>query len=124
VDPNTELTITRCCEIVFESIPGGVVQVIAGLRAMRDSGGRFSDTALMSILVSACATGFTVAVISFDFDVKPEHRRDDPGFYGYIPDSAGGRTIIFGCMILQAALLFLVRSVSTAFLAVVDGRYV
>jgi hypothetical protein len=78
--------------------------------------------ALGSIVMSACTTGFTAATISFDFDVSPQRRRDEPAFYGYIPDSAGRRTAIFFCMIMNGALLLLLRSLSTALLLLVDGR--
>ena len=78
--------------------------------------------ALGSIIMSACTTGFTAATISFDIDVSPEYRRQEPEFYGYIPDSAGRRTAIFFCMIMNGALLLLLRSLSTALLLMVDGR--
>ena len=78
--------------------------------------------ALGSIIMSACTTGFTAATISFDFDVSPQRRRDEPAFYGYIPDSAGRRTAIFFCMIMNGALLLLLRSFSTALLLMVDVR--
>jgi hypothetical protein len=74
--------------------------------------------------MSACTTGFTSAVISFDFDVSPQRRRDEPSFYGYIPNSAGRRTAIFLCMIMNSALLLLVRSVSTALLAMAGWRWI
>ena len=89
---------------------------------MQKNDGDYSKTALGSILVSACTTGFTAATISFDFDDSPQKRRDDPTFYGYIPDSAGRRTTIFFCMIMNSALLLLLRSLSTALLLMVDGR--
>jgi hypothetical protein len=56
------------------------------------------------------------------FDVDPERRRNEPKFYGYIPDSAGRRTAIFFCMIMNGALLLLLRGASTALLVMVDGR--
>jgi hypothetical protein len=58
------------------------------------------------------------------YDVSPQKRRDEPNFYGYIPDAASSRTLIFGCMIINGALLLLVRSVSMALLAMVGGRWV
>ena len=58
------------------------------------------------------------------FDVSPQRRRDEPDFYGYIPDAASSRTLIFGCMIINGALLLLVRSVSMALLAMVGGKWV
>jgi hypothetical protein len=84
----------------------------------------WSKVALGSIIVSALTTGFTSATISFDFDVSPQRRRDEPTFYGYIPDSAGRRTAIFFCMIINGALLLLVRSVSTALLAMAGWRWI
>ena len=56
--------------------------------------------------------------------MDPRRRRDEPDFYGYIPDSAGKRTLIFGCMIINGALLLLVRSMSMALLAMAGGRWV
>ena len=89
---------------------------------MRENDGSYSKAALASIIVSACTTGFTAATISFDFDASPQRRRDEPAFYGYIPDSAGRRTAIFFCMLMNGALLLLLRSFSTALLAMVDMR--
>ena len=95
---------------------------IAALVRESSKHGKISKVALTSIIMSACTTGFTAATISFDFDVNPQHRRDDPAFYGYIPDSAGRRTAIFFCMIMNGALLLLLRSLSTALLAMVNWR--
>jgi hypothetical protein len=54
------------------------------------------------------------------FDVNPQRRRDEPDFYGYIPDAASSRTLIFGCMIINGALLLLVRSLSIALLSMTE----
>jgi hypothetical protein len=59
----------------------------------------------------------TSAIISYDFDVAPAKRRDIPDFYGYVPDAAVQRMVVFNCMIMNGALLLLVRSTSTALLA-------
>ena len=99
-----------------------MLQLAALVREASKDDGKFSKVALGSIIVSACTTGFTAATISFDFDVNPQRRRDEPAFYGYIPDSAGRRTAIFFCMIMNSALLLLLRSISTALLAMVHGR--
>jgi hypothetical protein len=101
---------------------GTLLQLTALFKNMRANDGAYSKQALGSIIVSACTTGFTAATISFDFDVSPQRRRDEPAFYGYIPDSAGGRTAIFLCMIINGALLLLLRSLSTALLVMVNGR--
>ncbi|GMI37358.1 hypothetical protein TeGR_g5104 [Tetraparma gracilis] len=123
ISPDMELTCTRCFELVCESIPGSVLQ-LATLIQEASKDGEISMVALGSIIMSACTTGFTAATISFDFDVGPQRRRDEPDFYGYIPDSAGRRTAIFFCMIMNGALLLLLRSLSTALLLIVDGRLV
>jgi hypothetical protein len=99
-----------------------VLQLTVLLREASKNDGKFSKRAIGSIIISACTAGFTAAIISFDFDVNPQRRRDEPGFYGYIPDSAGRRTAIFFCMIMNGALLLLLRSFSTALLATVNGR--
>jgi hypothetical protein len=123
VDSETVLTLTRGFELACESIPGTIVQTGKFMQSVRSEGG-WSKVALGSIIVSALTTGFTSAVISFDFDVTPQRRRDEPDFYGYIPDSAGRRTAIFFCMIMNGALLLLVRSVSTALLALAGWRWI
>jgi hypothetical protein len=99
-----------------------VLQLATLVREASKDDGVISKAALGSIIVSACTTGFTAATISFDFDVSPVNRHNDPTFYGYIPDSAGRRTAIFFCMIMNGALLLLLRSLSTALLAMVDWR--
>jgi hypothetical protein len=99
-----------------------VLQLTALIREASKDDGKINKAAIGSIIVSSCTTGFTAATISFDFDVSPARRRDEPTFYGYIPDSAGRRTAIFFCMIMNGALLLLLRSFSTALLAIVDGR--
>ncbi|GMI24556.1 hypothetical protein TeGR_g3140 [Tetraparma gracilis] len=116
--------IYTCFELVCESIPGSVLQLAALVREASKDDGKFSKVALGSIIVSACTTGFTAATISFDFDVAPQRRRDEPDFYGYVPDSAGKRTAIFFCMIMNGALLLLLRSLSTALLLMVEVRFV
>jgi hypothetical protein len=54
--------------------------------------------------------------------VDPGRRKETPDFYGYTPDGAS-RTAIFLCMMLNSMLLLLIRSFSTAQLALVDVRY-
>jgi hypothetical protein len=66
ISPTVQLTVTRCFEVAFESIPGAVLQLVAILKDMKKSDGRFSKAALASIIVSALTTGFSAAVISFE----------------------------------------------------------
>ena len=89
-----------------------------------EAGGELRISAIASIVISALTTGFGAATIGFDLDVDPRRRSGEPDFYGYVPDSAIRRTLLFGCMIAIGALLLLVRSMSTAVLALLDRRYV
>ena len=54
--------------------------------------------------------------------MDPQKRKESPDFYGYSPDG-GGRALIFGCMMLNSALLLLMRSLSAAMLMLVEKRY-
>ena len=56
------------------------------------------------------------------YDVDPQKRKESPDFYGYIPDG-GGRALIFGCMMLNSALLLLIRSFSATMLMIANKRY-
>ena len=94
-------------------------------------------TKVFSIVVSAITTGMGSAAISCacctlllaqnqipftdssllslhthadDFDSDPENRRTLPSFYGYLPDEGNKRTIMYVYMVLNGALLLLLRS--------------
>jgi hypothetical protein len=56
------------------------------------------------------------------FDVDPVKRKETPDFYGYIPDGTS-RTVIFGCMVMNGALLLLSRSFCAAMLMLVEKKY-
>jgi hypothetical protein len=65
ISPDMELTLTRCIEMCFESVPGSVLTTYATLQSMKD-GGNMSKQAVASIVVSALTTGFGAATISFE----------------------------------------------------------
>ena len=71
----------------------------------------------MSIGISALATGFTSAMISFDKDVDVSCRRAQPKFYGYIPDDNGLWGRYFVLMTIISALHNVSRSLGVALLA-------
>jgi hypothetical protein len=68
--PKMELLFSKGGELVFEAIPGCVVQVQAYLVAM-DSEEGASQQALASLVISALCTGFTASTITFDFVSRP-----------------------------------------------------
>ena len=105
-------------------------------------------TKVLSIVVSAITTGMASASISCacstlalaqhqissypslpslrahadDFDSDPENRRVLPSFYGYLPDEGNKRTIMYVCMVLNSALLLLLRSIGAALLMLADTK--
>jgi hypothetical protein len=81
-----------------------------------------SSLALASIVISALTAGMASATVSYDYDVSPVKRKETPDFYGYIPDG-GMRSVIFAVMVLNSALLLLIRSIGAAFLMLADERY-
>ena len=81
-----------------------------------------SERVVLSIIISACTAGFTSASMSYDMDVNPEARKTSPQFYGYVPDRASARTLIFGCMFVNSALLILIRSISIALVLLVKNK--
>jgi len=60
-DAQTELVITKCIEMVCESIPGCCLQMFALMKA-----GTVSQAAIGSVVVSALTTGFSSASIAFE----------------------------------------------------------
>ena len=105
-------------ELATESIPGCVLQVYVWLNSPEEAG----TFALGSIGISAATTGFSSAIIAYDMDVDVPHRRNQPKFYGYIPDDNGARGRCFVLMTMISALHNLSRSVGCALLAAVGNK--
>jgi hypothetical protein len=81
-----------------------------------------TNQAVLSLVVSALSTGYSSSTVTFDFDTGVQRRKDEPEFYGFIPDGTRG-TVVFACMILNSALLLLARSASAALLMHVKSTY-
>ena len=92
------------------------------LKTLKGTGGA-SESSITSLLISALSTGYSSATVTWDFDTGINRRRDEPEFYGMIPDGVRGN-VVFLCMILNSALLLLVRSLSYAMLMLVNPAYV
>ena len=73
--------------------------------------------ALVSIAISALTTGYTSSMIAFDKDVDVQGRKNQPKFYGYIPDNHALRGRCFVLMSLISSCHNLSRSVGCALLA-------
>jgi hypothetical protein len=92
------------------------------LKTQKGTGGA-STSSITSLLISALSTGYSSATTTWDFDTSIQRRRDEPKFYGMIPDGVRGN-VVFLCMILNSAILLLVRSLSYALLMLVSPAYV
>jgi hypothetical protein len=83
--PHMVLVISRMTELTFENVPGSILQCYAFAKELQGTGWTGSYTnnaALTSIVISAMTSGFTGAIISYDFDCDPARRRETPAFYG------------------------------------------
>ena len=69
------------------------------------------------------ATAFFSASITFDYDTHPKHRREYPGFYGFIPSGPKTRMLIFCVMALASSAHMLQRVLCFALLAQIDMRW-
>jgi len=113
MDPLTEMIGNKLCELACESIPGCVLQLYVWLSAP-DIAGTY---AFVSIGISCLTTGFTSAMIAFDCDVDVIRRKNQPKFYGYIPNDNSLRGRCFILMTLMSSLHNLSRSLGCALLA-------
>ena len=73
----------------------------------------------MRSLVHAAATSAHTVF----YDTDPVKRKEQPDFYGYIPDERGARPLLLVCMMLNSALMLRVRSFGAAMLMLVSKRY-
>ena len=116
LDPLIEMTIIKCIEMFAEAIPGVIIQ----LSAILSSEGGVSNAALASLAISSLTTGFISATTSYDWDTDPTKRVDNPEFFGYIPNNATKRAIIFISMLLLSAVMLNVRALTLVVLGLVS----
>ena len=114
----SEMIVNKGTELATESIPGCVLQLYVWLSNPEEAG----TYALVSIGVSALTTGFSSVLIAFDFDVDVPHRKNQPKFYGYVPDDNGLRGRCFVLITFISALNNVSRSLRCALLAASDKR--
>jgi len=118
IDSLTEMMCNKSSELVTKSIPGCVLQMYVWLSNPEEAG----SFALGSVGISALTTGFSSAMIAFDFDVDIPHRKNQPNFYGYIPDDNGARGRCFMLMTMISALHNLSRRVGCTLLAAAGNK--
>jgi hypothetical protein len=119
-DALTELSAMKMVEMFAEAIPGVIIQ----LMAIATNDGVVSDAAWVSLSVSALATGYASATISYDFDTDPVKREQVPDFYGYVPANPTKRSIIFGSMMFFSAGMLVIRCMTIVVLGLLGGKWV
>jgi hypothetical protein len=87
--PLQEMSFSKAAEMVFESIPGLIIQCVAIIGAERRS-----KTAIASLLLSGMSTGLTATTVFYDIDADPGMRKRNPKWCGVIPNQ--GRGVAFG----------------------------
>jgi hypothetical protein len=101
---------------------GALLQVFAYFDLLKSGGS--SNSALVSIAISALTTGFSSATLSYDMDTDPLKRREHPRFYGYIPHEPATRTLMFVCLTFNSAALLGLRSFSASLLMMLSKRFI
>ena len=81
-DPLKELSLSKCCELVAEALPGGCLQTFALINNPGSSTGAY-----VSVAISCATIAYTSANMSMDFDTDVTMRMISPGIYGYAPDT-------------------------------------
>jgi hypothetical protein len=84
------LMFSKCVELVFESVPGLLLQFYAYITLAKSS-----NFAIVSIFTSALTTSFSSSVMFLDKDLDPESRSSNSLFYGVFPDDTAARASAF-----------------------------
>ena len=71
-----EMVCCKVVEMVFESIPGALLQAIFALY------NGWTTAALLSILISCLSTAFTATMIAYDLDTNAMNRKKNAEIYG------------------------------------------
>ncbi len=89
-DNRIMLMMCKSSELVFEAIPGLLLQLFAYLTLPESS-----SFAIVSIFTSATMASFNTALLFFDKDTDLSTRLDNPSFWGLFPDDASSRSTAF-----------------------------
>lgn len=102
---------------MLASRSGVIIQLLAIV-----SYGHATTAAIASLVTSALTTGFVSATMSFDWDTDPKKRIENPQFYGYIPNRAVKRAVVFFVMLLTSSTMLVVRAMTLLLLSLASWK--
>ena len=120
MNPFLEMSYSKGIEMFAEAIPGVLIQVFA----IADDGGTMSTPVIVSLLSSALTTGFISATMSYDWDSNVTNRKVSPDFYGYLPDKAKKRMVVFIALVVLCSTMILIRGLILVLLSQIDTTLV
>jgi hypothetical protein len=105
---------TKGGELVFEAIPGLVVQLVAALTATEKN----TTSAYVSLFISTASAALTATSLFWDADTDPGKRKRNPDWIGLVPDL--GRGTAFATVFAMCAIQIFAKAAGTAMLAVTN----
>ena len=116
-DSHFEMTLTKSIGLFVEAVPGTIVQ----LAAITRSGSNTSSTAAFSLACCLMTVAFASSNMSHDWDTGKHNRKSVPYFYGYVPDKAKGKVLMFVSFYYLSAFNLLARALTCVLLQLKGG---
>jgi hypothetical protein len=117
-NPLMEMTLTKGGELVFEAVPGLLLQLVAIINATAEER---TFSAFFSIFVSTASTALTATTIFWDMDTDPGVRKRNPIWCGIVPDL--NRTRSFAVVFVMCAFQIIAKATATALLLVTNSAW-
>ena len=115
--PFLEVIVGKIIEIAFEAGPGAALQAYVVLD------GTWSTTTVASLGISCLANGFATTMMAFDYDTNPARRKANPEFYGFTPDRARMRLLVFVELFTLHAAHAVLKTITIAMLFCTNWRW-
>ncbi|GMI42282.1 hypothetical protein TeGR_g9462 [Tetraparma gracilis] len=115
-DPLTTMVYNKVGELVFEAVPGLVLQLVAVLTT-----DEVTTSAYVSLLISTASAAFTGTTMFWDIDTDPGKRKGSPDWIGLVPDL--GRGTAFAAIFSICALQIFAKAAATALLIVTNSAW-
>jgi hypothetical protein len=108
IELKAEVIMTTVAGLFTEAIPGIIVQ----LTAIMSSGSDTSSNVAFSFVCCAMTAAFTSSNMNYYWDTNWKKRKRKPWFYGYVPDKAKGKVLVFLSLYFLSAFNLLVRALA------------